>query len=174
MMALLAFDVVVITLSGSRLCIKISDVILATWTFWYIFYFVLRVWNTWFAQMYTWLCLASAIVIASSTLKYLTFLNIHASLALLSENNFYVRAPSVWNILPSKIRDTSRSLAYFKSSLLNYYLEQIYNPDNPRTFKSVCVKCHSIRSLDSLFNSEDMLLTFYNNLFLIYIYCNLL
>jgi hypothetical protein len=103
---------------------------------------------------------ASAIVITSSTLKYLTFLNIHASLALLSENNFYVRAPSVWNILLSKIRDTSRSLAYFKSSLLNYYLEQIYNPDNPRTFKSVCVKCHSIRSLDSLFNSEDMLLTF--------------
>jgi hypothetical protein len=36
---------------------------------------------------------ASAIVITSSTLKYLTFLNIHASLALLSENNFYVRAP---------------------------------------------------------------------------------
>ena len=53
----------------------------------------------------------------------------------------------------SNIRDTSRSLAYFKNSLFDYYLnllEQIYNPDNPRTFKSVCVKCHSTRSLDSL------------------------
>jgi hypothetical protein len=61
------------------------------------------------------------------------------------KNNFYVRAPSV---LPSDIRDTSRSLVYFKNSSLNYYfnlLEYIYDPDNPKTFKSV--KCHTTRSL---------------------------
>ena len=47
------------------------------------------------------------------------------------KNNFYVGAPSVWNILPSNIRDTSKSIAYFKNSLFNYYLnllEHIYNP----------------------------------------------
>ena len=69
------------------------------------------------------------------------------------QNSFYVRAPSVWNILPCKIRDTTRSLATFKTLLLNYYfnlLKSIYNPDNPRTFKSVCVKCHSTRPLESL------------------------
>ena len=80
-------------------------------------------------------------------------LNVSRCRTVSYKNNFYVRAPSVWNILPSNIRDTSRSLAYFKISLFNYYLnllDQIYNPDNPRTFKSVCVKCHSTRSLDSL------------------------
>jgi hypothetical protein len=80
-------------------------------------------------------------------------LNVSRCRTVSYKNNFNVRAPSVWNILPSNIRDTSRSLAYFKNSLFNYYLnllEQIYNPDNPRTFKSVCVKCHSTRSLDSL------------------------
>ena len=81
-------------------------------------------------------------------------LNISRCRTVSYKNNYlYVRAPSVWNILPSNIRDTSRPLAYFKNSLFNYYLnllEQIYNSDNSRTFKSVCVKCHSTRSLDSL------------------------
>jgi hypothetical protein len=69
------------------------------------------------------------------------------------QNSFYVRAPRVGiYILPSHKRDTSRTLVYFKSSLFNYYfdlLEHIYNPDNPRTFKSVCAKCHSTRPLAS-------------------------
>ena len=80
-------------------------------------------------------------------------LNVSRCRTVSYKNNFHVREPSVWNILPSNIRDTSRSLAYFKNSLFNYYLnllEQIYNPHNPRTFRSVCVKCHSTRSLDSL------------------------
>ena len=71
------------------------------------------------------------------------------------QNSFYVRAPSVWKILLADIRDTSRYLFFFKSSLFNYYfdlLEHIYNPDNPiRTFKSVCAKCHSTRPLASLY-----------------------
>ena len=80
-------------------------------------------------------------------------LNVSRCRTVSYKNNFHVREPSVWNILPSNIRDTSRSLAYFKNSLFNYYLnllEQIYNPHNPRTFRSVCVKCHSTWSLDSL------------------------
>jgi hypothetical protein len=50
-------------------------------------------------------------------------------------------------------KNTSRILVYIKSSLFKYYLdllEHIYNPDNPRTFKSVCAKCHSTRPLASL------------------------
>ena len=66
------------------------------------------------------------------------------------QNSFYVRAPSVWKILLGYIRDMSRSLDYLKNCLLSYYfnlLEHIYNPDNPRAFKSVCIKCHSTRRL---------------------------
>ena len=32
-----------------------------------------------------------------------------------------MRAPSVWNVLHSDIRDTTRSLVYFKNLSLNYY-----------------------------------------------------
>jgi hypothetical protein len=73
------------------------------------------------------------------------------------QNSFYVRAPRVWNILPSHKRDTSRTLVYFKSSLFNYYfdlLEHIHNPDNPRTFKSVCAKCHSTRPLATIISKN--------------------
>ena len=75
-------------------------------------------------------------------------LNVPKSKTVNFQNSFYVRAPSVWNILRDILRDTTRSIASFKSLLFRYYfnlLEHVYNPDNPRTFKSVCVKCHSTR-----------------------------
>jgi hypothetical protein len=42
-------------------------------------------------------------LIGFRTLEYLAFLKLQV-------DNFYVRAPSFWNVLPSDIRDTSRSL----------------------------------------------------------------
>ena len=42
------------------------------------------------------------------------------------------------------------SLSVFKSILLKYHhqsLELNYDPDNPRTFKTICLKCNSVRSL---------------------------
>ena len=80
-------------------------------------------------------------------------LNVPKSKTVSFQNSFYIRAPSVWNILSDILRDTTRSTASFKSLLFRYYfnlLEHIYNPDNPRTFKSVCVKCHSTRSIQNL------------------------
>ena len=80
-------------------------------------------------------------------------LNVPKSKTVSFQNSFYVRAPSVWNILPDILRDTTRSIASFKSLLFRYYfnlLELVYNPDNPRTFKSVCVKCHSTRPIQNL------------------------
>ena len=44
-------------------------------------------------------------------------LNVSRYRTVTFENNFYARAPSVWNILPSNICDTSRSIAYFKNSI---------------------------------------------------------
>ena len=47
-------------------------------------------------------------------------------------------------------RDNSLSLASFKNKLFEYYanaLLNIYNPDNPKTWKSVCPKCNTARPL---------------------------
>jgi hypothetical protein len=62
------------------------------------------------------------------------------------QNSFYIRAANVWNTLPSFIRNTTTSLTTFKCNLMKYYVEltqQIYDPEDPRTFKYVCIKCHT-------------------------------
>jgi hypothetical protein len=44
------------------------------------------------------------------------------------------------------------SLAVFKSCLLNYYFTSVditYDPENPQTFRSLCLKCNCVRSLVS-------------------------
>ena len=80
-------------------------------------------------------------------------LNVSKSKTVSFQNSFYVRAPSISNILPDFLRDATRFIASFKSLLFKYYinlLEHVYNRGNPRTFKSVCVKCHSTRSIQNL------------------------
>jgi hypothetical protein len=69
------------------------------------------------------------------------------------QNNFYIRAANVWNTLPGFIRHTTTSLTTLKCNLMKYYVkltQQIYDPEDPRTFKSVCIKCHTTRRLMNL------------------------
>ena len=69
------------------------------------------------------------------------------------QTSFYIRSAKVWNNLPRCIRDTTKSLASFKRALFMYYkdlTETIYDPDDPRSFKTVCVKCHASRPLTNL------------------------
>ena len=69
------------------------------------------------------------------------------------KNSFYVRAPSVWNTLPKDLRDTTRSVSSFKTNLCQFYnklLDDIFDPEDSRTYKTVCIKCHSTRSLLTL------------------------
>jgi hypothetical protein len=59
----------------------------------------------------------------------------------------------VWNTLPSYIRDTTKSIESFKTLLRKHYkdlTDSVFNPDDPRTLKSVCVKCHTSRPLWNL------------------------
>ena len=80
-------------------------------------------------------------------------LNVAKSRTVSYQTSFYIRSAKVWNSLPFSIRDTTKSLASFKHALLKYYnnlKEEIYDPDDPRTFKSVCVKCHASRPLTNL------------------------
>ena len=62
--------------------------------------------------------------------------------------SFFIGTSRIWNSLPTYIRDNSLSLASFKNKLFEYYtnvLLNIYNPDNPKTWKSVCPKCNMAR-----------------------------
>jgi hypothetical protein len=66
--------------------------------------------------------------------------------------SFLVRTSRIWNTLIDAIDLHTDSLAVFKSCLLNYYFTSVditYNPENPRTFRSLCLKCNSVRSLAS-------------------------
>ena len=59
----------------------------------------------------------------------------------------------IWNTLPAHHRNTDCSEADFKKDLFNYYLyltKSVYDFDTPQTFKSVCIKCHTSRPLNSL------------------------
>ena len=63
--------------------------------------------------------------------------------------SYMVRSKRVWNTLPAEMRRNT-SLATFKTLLKQYYrnaLNLCYDPEDARTWKSVCVKCNSARSL---------------------------
>ena len=74
------------------------------------------------------------------------------------ENSFYCRAPRIQNTLPAHLRNTDYSVAHYKKDLFNYYLASTSlslfmmwsDVDTPQTFKSMCVKCHTSRPLNSL------------------------
>jgi hypothetical protein len=68
------------------------------------------------------------------------------------QRSFINRSTRIWNILPDELRHQSLSLVKFKSLLLDYYrtaLNLVYDHDNPRTWKSICLKCNKARSLAS-------------------------
>ena len=69
------------------------------------------------------------------------------------QNSYFVRTGRVWNCLTVEERDLSQSVMAFKRKLntkYQQYLRNIYDPDNPITFKTVSVKCHSARNLGHL------------------------
>ena len=64
--------------------------------------------------------------------------------------SYLVRSRRVWNTLPAEMRRNSISLVTFKTLLKQYYrnaLDLCYDPEDARTWKSVCVKCNSARNL---------------------------
>ena len=62
-----------------------------------------------------------------------------------------VNACRVWNYLADELNFTKdTSIFVFKSDLLKYYFTSLninYDPENSRTFKSICLKCNCTRSL---------------------------
>ena len=66
------------------------------------------------------------------------------------QSSIFIRACKTWNILPNGLRHRNTGLYAFKSGLKLYYknaLLNVYNCDDPHTWKSVCVKCKGARPL---------------------------
>ena len=81
-------------------------------------------------------------------------------------NSFYCRAPRIWNTLPAHLRNTDWSVAHFARRIflfttcisLSLFMTDV---DTPQTFKSVCIKCHTSRPLNSLL--DRMCCWFFND-----------
>ena len=68
----------------------------------------------------------------------------------LNARSYSVRSKRVWNVLPKEIGRNTMSLSSYKSLLRKYYqnaLNQTYDPEDARTWKTVCIKCGPARSL---------------------------
>jgi hypothetical protein len=66
------------------------------------------------------------------------------------QQTYTIRTTRIWNILPGSITDKSNSLITFKNLLIKYYytaLDRNYNVDDPRSWKTICLKCNQARDL---------------------------
>lgn len=72
------------------------------------------------------------------------------SKTLTYQRSFVVRATRIWNTLADELKLSMDNLSTFKTRMLHYYftcLNNTYDIDDPRTFKTICTKCNSSRSL---------------------------
>ena len=66
------------------------------------------------------------------------------------QQSYTIRTPRIWNVLPRSITNEFNSLTIFKKLLLQYYhtaLVMNYNVDDPRSWKTICLKCNQARDL---------------------------
>ena len=67
------------------------------------------------------------------------------------QQSFIIRACRLWNALVDELNFDTDNISYFKRILLSYYHNSLtlnYDSENPRTFKSICLKCNLVRSLE--------------------------
>ena len=86
----------------------------------------------------------------STTNPNVTSFRIRKCKTVTYQNSFINLTARIWNILPECIR-MSTSIQSFKLKLLEYYFEVLctsYDPEEPRTWKSICVKCKNATLLN--------------------------
>ena len=69
------------------------------------------------------------------------------------QRSYFSRVTRVWNCLPTDLRQPNTLLSTFKRLLREYYSKALYscfNPEDARTWKSVCLNCQSCRSLNNV------------------------
>ena len=67
------------------------------------------------------------------------------------QKSFFIRTTRIWNLLITRLDLDNVTLENFKSVLYGYYSQALainYDPDSPRSFKSICLKCNTARFLD--------------------------
>ena len=68
------------------------------------------------------------------------------------QRSFFIRATRTWNSLPTTIRSPGINIRQFKTALQSYYLtvlRECFNEEDPRTWKTICLKCNTSRHLRS-------------------------
>ena len=66
------------------------------------------------------------------------------------QQSYTIRSTRIWNTLPEHITNKSNSIYTFKRYLLDYYfnaLEANYSIDDPRSWKTICLKCNQSHDL---------------------------
>ena len=66
------------------------------------------------------------------------------------QKSFLIRTSRIWNCLVDELDLSSSTLASFKSVIFKYYKSALavsYDCEDPRSFKSICLKCNSARPL---------------------------
>ena len=67
------------------------------------------------------------------------------------QKSFFIRTTRIWNLLITRLDLDNVTFENFKSVLYGYYSRVLainYDPDSPRSFKSICLKCNTARFLD--------------------------
>ena len=67
------------------------------------------------------------------------------------QKSFFIRTTRSWNLFITRLELDNVTSENFKSVLYGYYSRALainYNPDSPRSFKSICLKCNTARFLD--------------------------
>ena len=67
------------------------------------------------------------------------------------QKSFFIRTTRIWNLLITRLDLDNVTFENFKSVLYGYYpraLARNYDPNSPRSLKSVCLKCNTAKFLD--------------------------
>ena len=80
-----------------------------------------------------------------------TWMRINTLSGVTYQRSFFTRTVRIWNALADDIGlSETISLSLFKAHLLSYYKQSLcksYDPEDPRSFKSICTSCNKARNL---------------------------
>ena len=66
------------------------------------------------------------------------------------QRSFLNRTKRLWNTLPKHVTNNNNTFGEYKNSLFKYYksaVKNIFDVDDPRTWKSICLLCNKSRNL---------------------------
>jgi len=87
----------------------------------------------------------------STANQSITTFNISKCRTLSYQRSYYIRTTRIWNELAHKLElSLSMNVNTLKTKLKEYYtiaLNKCYNPEDPRSWKTICPSCNKSRPL---------------------------